>query len=129
MLDNIPVALIVLLPLMALVLKVLYPLSRRYFVEHLLFVIHYHAYFFLILVLQILFARLSALLHVPDVIAILVLVAASLYIPVYLYMAMRHVYGQGRILTFIKYVALVISYAAGATLTMLGVFLFALFAV
>lgn len=129
MLDNIPVALIVLLPLMALVLKVLYPLSRRYFVEHLLFVIHYHAYFFLILVLQILFARFSALLHVPDVIANLVLVAASLYIPVYLYMAMRHVYGQGRILTFIKYVALVISYAAGATLTMLGVFLFALFAV
>ena len=129
MLDNIPVALIVLLPLMALVLKVLYPLSRRYFVEHLLFVIHYHAYFFLILMLQILFARLSALLHLPDVIAVLVLVAASLYIPVYLYMAMRHVYGQGRILTFIKYVALVICYAAGASLTMLGVFLFALFAV
>ena len=129
MLDNIPVALIVLLPLMALVLKVLYPLSRRYFVEHLLFVIHYHAYFFLILILQILFARLSALLHFPDVIAGLMLVAASLYIPVYLYMAMRHVYGQGRTLTFIKYVALVICYAAGATLTMLGVFLFALFAV
>lgn len=129
MLDNIPVALIVLLPLMALVLKVLYPLSRRYFVEHLLFVIHYHAFFFLILILQILFARFSTLLRIPDVIAVLVLVAASLYIPVYLYMAMRHVYGQGRILTFIKYVALVICYAAGATLTMLGVFLFALFAV
>ena len=129
MLDNIPVALIVLLPLMALVLKVLYPLSRRYFVEHLLFVIHYHAYFFLMLILEILFARLSTLLHLSEVIAVLVLVAASLYIPVYLYMAMRHVYCQGRTLTFIKYVALVICYAAGATLTMLGVFLFALFAV
>jgi len=40
MLDNIPIALIVLLPLMALVLKILYPLSRRYFVEHLLFFVH-----------------------------------------------------------------------------------------
>jgi hypothetical protein len=38
--DNIPVALIVLLPFMALVLKALYPLSRRYFVEHLLFFVH-----------------------------------------------------------------------------------------
>ncbi|MBT8090822.1 MAG: DUF3667 domain-containing protein [Gammaproteobacteria bacterium] len=129
MLDNIPVALIVLLPLMALVLKILYPLSRRYFVEHLLFVIHYHAYFFLMLILEILFARISALIHLSGVISGLVLVAASCYIPVYLYVAMRHVYGQGRTLTFIKYVALVICYAAGATLTMLGVFLFALFAV
>ena len=34
-LDNIPIALIVLLPIMAFVLKALYPLSRRYYVEHL----------------------------------------------------------------------------------------------
>lgn len=129
MLDNIPVALIVLLPLMALVLKVLYPLSRRYFVEHLLFVIHFHAFFFLILILEILFARISALLSIPEAISVLVLVAASLYIPVYLYMAMRRVYGQGRILTFIKHVALVISYSVGAAMTMLGAFLFAFFAV
>ena len=129
MLDNIPVALIVLLPLMALVLKILYPLSRRYFVEHLLFVIHYHAFFFLILILEILFARISALLSIPEAISVLVLVAASLYIPVYLYMAMRHVYGQGRILTLIKHVALIVCYSVGAVLTMLGAFLFALFAV
>ena len=44
-LDNIPVALIVLLPFMALVLKALYPLSRRYFVEHLLFFVHFHSFF------------------------------------------------------------------------------------
>ena len=49
LLDNIPAALIALLPLMALVLKALYPLSKRYYVEHVLFVVHYHAFFFLIL--------------------------------------------------------------------------------
>ena len=59
MLDNMPVALIVLLPVMALVLKALYPLSRRYFVEHLLFFVHFHSFFFLILTLQILFSRLA----------------------------------------------------------------------
>lgn len=128
-LDNIPVALFVLLPLMALALKVLYPLSSRYFVEHLLFVVHYHAFFFLMLTLQIIFARMTALLRVPEAIAILAIVAAAFYIPVYLFMAMRHVYDQGRILTFMKYVALVICYAIGATLTMLGAVLFALVAV
>jgi hypothetical protein len=129
LLDNIPVALIVLLPLMALVLKVLYPLSRRYFVEHLLFVIHYHAFFFLILVLQILFSRLAALIHIPELLATLTIVATSFYIPVYLYMAMRHVYGQGRLLTFVKYLVLVAAYNVGTGLTLLGAVLFALVSV
>jgi hypothetical protein len=129
LLDNIPVALIVLLPLMALVLKVLYPLSRRYFVEHLLFFVHFHAFFFLMLTLQILFSRIAALVRVPEAIAILVIVAAAFYIPVYLYMAMRRVYGQGHILTFIKYIGLVVCYWLGAALTMFGAVLFALVAV
>ncbi|NNF41272.1 MAG: DUF3667 domain-containing protein, partial [Woeseiaceae bacterium] len=127
--DNIPVALIVLLPLMALVLKILYPLSRRYFVEHLLFFVHYHAFFFLMLTLQILFARAASLLHLPEALAVLVIVAASFYIPVYLFLAMREVYGQGRLLTFMKYVVLVVAYGAGASLTMLGAALSALIAV
>ncbi len=126
LLDNIPVALIVLLPLMALVLKVLYPLSHRYFVEHLLFVVHYHAFFFLILVVQILFARIAGFVHVPETISTLAIVAASLYIPVYLYKAMRHVYGQGRFLTLLKFLALVVAYNFGTALTMLGALFFAL---
>lgn len=129
LLDNIPIALIVLLPLMALVLKVLYPLSRRYFVEHLLFVVHYHAFFFLILIAQVLFAKIADLVGIPEPIAILTIVAASLYIPVYLYMAMRQVYGQGRFLTFLKYLALVVAYNAGTALTMLAAVLFALVSV
>ena len=128
-LDNIPIALIVLLPFMALVLKALYPLSRRYFVEHLLFFIHFHSFFFLILTLQILFSRFAGLVHLPEAIGILILVAASFYIPVYLYKAMRLVYGQGHIFTFIKYITLVVAYIAGATLTMLGALLFALVSV
>jgi len=130
LLDNIPVALIVLLPLMALVLKILYPLSRRYFVEHLLFFVHYHAFFFLMLIVQILFARIAGLLGpedgAVDSISTLILVIASLYIPVYLYKAMRRVYGQGHLVTILKYLMLAVAYLTGATLTMLSAFLFAL---
>ena len=129
LIDNIPVALIVLLPFMALVLKGLYPLSRRYFVEHLLFFVHFHAFFFLILTLQILFSRLASLIWVPEPISVLIIVAASFYIPVYLYKAMRVVYGQGHFMTLSKYMIMSVAYSIGAMFTMMGALLFALFSV
>ena len=114
---------------MALVLKGLYPLSRRYFVEHLLFFVHFHAFFFLILTLEILFSRLSTLIRIPEPISVLIIVAASFYIPVYLYKAMRHVYGQGHIMTIMKYMVMSVAYSIGAMFTMMGALLFALFSV
>ena len=126
--DNIPIALIVLLPIMAFVLKALYPLSRRYYVEHLLFFVHFHAFFFLMLILQIVIARSYAVLPIPDAIGILVIIAASFYVPVYLFVAMRRVYGQGRAITALKYIVLTISYLAGFTVTMLGAVTMAAFA-
>ncbi|MDH5501423.1 MAG: DUF4286 family protein [Gammaproteobacteria bacterium] len=118
LLDNVPAALFILLPLMALVLKILYPLSKRYYVEHLLFVLHFHAFFFLVLTLQILFSRIGAVASIPEAITILTVVSVSLYIPVYLYKAMRHVYAQGHIMTSSKYLILVMAYAVGFALVM-----------
>ena len=128
-LDNIPIALIVLLPFMAFVLKGLYPLSRRYFVEHLLFFVHFHSFFFLILTLQILFSRLAGAVHLPEAIAILVVVVAAFYMPVYLYKGMRLVYGQGHLATFSKYIVLVTAYLIGALMTVLAALVFALVSV
>ena len=105
---------------MAFVLKVLYPLSRRYYVEHLLFFVHYHAFFFLILTLEILFARIGGLLALPEPITAMTIVIVSFYIPIYLFVAMRRVYGQGRLVTFLKYVILLAAYLVGFTVTMLG---------
>ena len=95
LLDNVPAALFILLPLMALILKLLYPLSKRYYVEHLLFVVHFHAFVFLILSLQILFGRIGAFTGLPDAFAAITTFAVSLYIPIYLYKAIRRVYEQG----------------------------------
>jgi len=127
--DNIPAALIVLLPLMAFVLKALYPLSKRYYVEHLLFFVHFHAFFFLMLTLQILFIRLCTRLGIPEAIPILTIVVTSFYIAIYLFVAMRRVYSQGRIITFLKYIALVIAYSMGFALTMLGALVIAAFSI
>ena len=129
LLDNIPAALIVLLPLMALVLKALYPLSKRYYVEHLLFFVHFHAFFFLILTLQILLLRISTMLAIPEAIPIVTVVVTSFYVPVYLYKSMRRVYGQGGIVTFLKFVVLLISYLIGFFATMMGALAIAAFSI
>jgi hypothetical protein len=127
--DNIPAALIVLLPLMALVMKALYSLSKHYYVEHLLFFVHFHAFFFLMLTLQILLLRFSGWVGIPEAIPILTIIATSIYIAIYLFIAMRRVYGQGRIITFLKYIVLVVAYSFGFTATMLGALAIAAFSI
>jgi len=123
LMDNIPAALFVLLPLMAFVLKLLYPLSKRYYVEHLLFVVHFHAFFFLILIMQMLFSRLGAVLALPESVVAIALVMTSLYIPVYLYKAMRRVYGQRHLVTVPKFLGVVVAYFVGilGTLAIVGI--------
>ena len=113
LLDNVPVGLFILLPLMALVLKMLYPLSKRYYVEHLLFVVHFHAFVFLILTLQILFGRTVTVAGLPGNLAEVTTFAVSLYIPVYLYKGMRRVYEQGHALTSLKFIILAMAYFLG----------------
>ncbi len=125
--GTIPTALIVLLPVMALILKALYPLSRRFYVEHLLFFVHFHAFFFLILTLQILFTRLGSVVRLSEATVVLPVVATSLYIPAYLFVAMRTVYGQGRIVTFLKFVLLSSLYVAGFSTLLVIVVLLAAF--
>ncbi len=51
--TNIPKMMFIFLPLIAFVSLVLYVFRRRTYVEHLLFYVHYHAFAFLLLTLQI----------------------------------------------------------------------------
>ena len=129
LLDNVPAALFILLPLMALILKILYPLSKRYYVEHLLFVIHFHAFVFLILTLQILFGRLGSIVSLPEAVSGVTIFAVSLYIPVYFYKAMRRVYEQGHVLSGMKFIVLLMSYFFGLSFILLFAALFAAFSI
>ena len=129
LLDNVPAALFVLLPLMALVLKVLYPLSKRYYVEHLLFVLHYHAFVFLILSVQVLFARLGTLARIPETAVDVTILAVSLYVPVYLYKALKCVYGQGNLFTSLKFLIMILAYFTGLLIVFAMVALFAAFSI
>lgn len=127
--NNVPTALIVLLPLMALVLKALYPLSRRYYVEHLLFFVHLHSFLFLLFTLQVLFSRLATALAMPAAVPVLITVASSIYVPIYLFVAMRRVYAQSRFVTFLKFITLFIAYIIGFSTIMALTFAMAAFSI
>ncbi len=129
MLENVPAGLFILLPLMALILNILYPLSKRYYVEHLLFVIHYHAFFFLALITQILSLRLAALIGLSERVDNAIVSVFSIYIVVYLYRAMRRVYEQGHWATVPKFIILLIAYMTGLSLILVVAAIFAAFSI
>lgn len=129
LIDYVPAGLFVLLPLMALVLKMLYPLSKRYYVEHLLFVVHYHAFIFLILIVQILVLRLVSWTGLPESIGEAATFVIVLYIPIYLYRSIRRVYGQGHLATIPKFFLLTVAYFVGLTLILVIAVIFAAFSV
>jgi hypothetical protein len=124
--ENVPKMMFIFLPLIALVMFVLYLGSGRYYVEHLLFFVHYHSFFFLagtgILLLDNLatwFAgtRAESAFNVAEAITGFGL---FVYVPYYLYRAMRRVYGQGRGVTLVKYTLLGVGYLLFMTLTLVG---------
>jgi hypothetical protein len=111
--HNLPKAMFVFLPALALVMKAMYWRPRHYYMEHLLFFVHNHAFAFLVFGLLALLTR-----FVPTSIGNLLEFAVWLYVAYYLFVSMRQVYGQGRWLTFAKFVVLFFAYLSGAALTL-----------
>ena len=108
-LGAIPTALFVLVPIFALLLKVFYLFKRRLYMEHLVVALHSHA--FISLELLLIFAMLGvrhltpggAFLHEAAGWAMKLLFA---WMPLYLLLMQKRVYGQGWIMTLLKFCAL-----------------------
>lgn len=114
--HNIPRAMFVFLPLLALCMKLMYWRPKRYYVEHLLFLVHNHAFVFLSMAIVLLIGMIPG---VGDY-AWPLYWANFLYMAWYIYRAMRNVYGQGRALTLVKYCVLGYLYVvAGFTVFLL----------
>jgi hypothetical protein len=113
--HNIPRAMFIFLPLLALAMKPLYWRPKRYYVEHLLFLIHNHAFVFLVLTL---IALLELIPVVGEHLGLLKF-AAWLYMIWYLFRGMRNYYGQGRALTFAKYLQVGLSYITAAVMVLM----------
>jgi RNA polymerase subunit RPABC4/transcription elongation factor Spt4 len=95
---------LLMMPALALVLKLLYIRRRRYFIEHLVFSFHYHAFSFLVGGIAIAMSASGWFEDSsPDKDLPLPVALALIAIMIYLFMAMRRVYKQGFWKTFIKF--------------------------
>jgi Protein of unknown function (DUF3667)/Domain of unknown function (DUF4286) len=123
--NNVPKMMFIFLPLIAAALAVLYFRSGRYYVEHLLFVVHFHAFFFLCGIVVLLLQQLSRLatgavargFTAAEGMLGAVLV---LYVPWYLFRAMRRVYEQGWWKTAPRFALLGLAYLLSLVFTGLG---------
>jgi hypothetical protein len=102
-----PPTMFVLMPIFALLLTLFYVFKRRLYVEHLIVVLHSHAFLFLALLLGVLIAALSSWLkpHAAWAAVLLDWIYAALWIwtPVYLLIMQKRVYRQGWPMTVVKY--------------------------
>ncbi len=105
-LSSLPMTLFLMLPVFALLLKLMFIFKRRLYMEHLIVALHSHAFLMLAILLLILFNDISAWLEAYAWVTVpLGILTAVLWIwmPIYLFLMQKRVYQQGWILTFIKY--------------------------
>lgn len=113
-----PQMMFVLLPLFAMLVSPFYLFARRYYIEHLILLTHNHAFIFLVILLTWPLGALHVAFDTRSffgsgAIAAAIhwlLVALWLWVPVYLFIAMKRFYRQGWILTTIKYFLLATIY-------------------
>jgi hypothetical protein len=120
--KHVPQMMFFLIPLIALCAKVLYLGSRRYYAEHVLFFVHFHAAFFLLGTLNNVAGWLLGFFKGSwaGFLAGLLTAAFVIYVPIYLYRAMRRVYAQGRWVTRLKFFFLLGAYVWSVFLTFAG---------
>ncbi len=121
--QNVPKAMFVFLPLIALVMRLLYWSPRRHYVEHLVFVLHNHAALFLAMILLALAGLAERLVPALGPVVGVLDVAWLCYAVWYVYRSTRRYYAQGRALTLAKLTLVSIAYLACLLLTLLGNFL------
>ena len=99
--DHAPQIVFLLLPVFALLLKLIYLRSKSYYIEHIVFSFYFHSYVYLILLLIVLLNSTGwpFVSNYADVL--------FLAIPVNLYQGMKRVYRQSRGKTLIKFSILI----------------------
>jgi hypothetical protein len=94
--EKIPIMMFLLLPIFAFFLKVIYLRSKRYFIEHLVFTLHIHSFYFLVFSLGLIWLELVGQIEEWAI------GTTSLLILFYTYKSFRNVYRQNRFKTMIK---------------------------
>jgi len=112
--GKLPQLMFILLPIFALLLKIMFLLSKRLYMEHLTVALHSHSFiFFAILLIELLdvFKDYSKSAFPSITFTInMIAIALIVWVPIYLFIMQKRVYKQGYIFTFIKYQFIGIAY-------------------
>jgi hypothetical protein len=115
---RVPTVMFVLLPLFALLLKLLYVRRDWFYAEHVVFALHTHAFAFLVFALA-----LGALVAPAGPVATVLRAVAGVAvpaIPLYFLIALKRVYGQSWVKTLVKASALGVTYSVLLALGLVG---------
>jgi hypothetical protein len=107
-LSAVPSTLFLLMPLFAVLLKMAYLFKRRLYMEHFIVALHSHAFLCFALLLALVLHGLAGVttnswMHAPLEIGQILL---YIWMPLYLLLMQKRVYGQGWIMTTLKYWAI-----------------------
>jgi hypothetical protein len=112
------------MPLLAVLLKIVYLFKRRLYLEHLMVALHSHAFIFLSLLLVVLVSWLRGWVESRTASAAtafnLVTAAIWVWLPVYLFLMQKRVYGQGWLMTTLKYGVVGICYLVMISFGLVG---------
>lgn len=101
--DVLPQTMFVLLPLFALLLKLVYFFKKRLYVEHLIVALHSHSFLFLSFLVLWASSELQALLPFLETFFTWLMILVGVWMPIHLYLTQKRVYKQGWIMTTLKY--------------------------
>jgi len=108
--HNTPKMMFVFLPLMAAVMLLLYWRPRRYYVEHLVYLLHNHSALYLAFSLMSLVTWLSRRVHTLRWLGAVAITVTLCYAAWYPFRSMRRYYAQGPLLTLGKYTLIATAY-------------------
>ncbi len=116
-LNNLPTLMFFLIPILALILKILYFFSKRYYMEHLIVVLYSQSFLFFMVLIAVSLEKVVELSSAawpdwPLIYAVMdVLVTVSyLWMFIYMFLFLKNVYQQGNGITFLKFGVLSASY-------------------
>lgn len=116
--EYLPAAMFFVLPVYALLLKLLYLRRRRFYVEHLVFGMHTHTAAFVGFTIAAAFAAVAPESWLDWARRVLVIVMLAYY-----FMALKHYYGDGAFVTVVKFSVLLWTYAGLLLVISAGAFI------
>ncbi len=100
--SNLPYMMLCCIPLFALVLKLLYVRHRRFYIDHLIYALHIHTFFYAGVMLIVL-ATIGLIRFVPGAIAGWVIALLWVAFVTQIFLSIRYVYRQGWLLSVFKF--------------------------